>query len=338
MQTGDGSVSVGIRDDTPLPPEVANELGTPPAAATNWDSELVWVKFHTWLLRQRETRDIMVAPYSGILGICRVIFTNRPYPYLPTDTDYVCRLKYVSVLSGYPGDWRNPSITYSEKSLRMLAFDEADVEACARPDAIRQAWVKRRASLALKTARGNPRPNSYTLGDAFCGGGGVSRGAEQAGLLPTWGFDANKEAMQVFRANFANMKTLCLTESAEDFLKRAAKFGCGVDVLHASPPCQRFVSFSHTGPDQRDDDNMDYIAQLLRSVAPRILTVEEVRDFAGTPLFDRLLCGILSEGYSVRWKIVNCSDFGRPQKQRQRLILIASAYDSYQLFCVQGIH
>lgn len=325
-QTSDRSILADIHYNTPPPPGVAGNLGCPSAAAINWDRELVWAKFYMAQRRKHfYTRDIMVVAYSDILGICKVVFTNLPHPCLPAESRYVCRLKYISVLSGHPGERKSPSISFSEKILRVLAFDEADVDARAGPHVLRQEWTKWRASPVLKSARANSKPKPYTMGDALCGGGGTSRGAEQAGLLPACGFDANEEAMRVFAAKFAVMSTKCLTMSARDFLKHAGKSGHGIDVLHASPPCQRFVTSTVGGPDQRDYDKVGSVARLLRLTTPRILTFEEVKEFGKTPLFDRLLCGILSEGYSLRRKVANCCDFGVPQQQRRRLILIASA-------------
>ena len=321
-QTCDGRVLASVYLDTPAPPVNDEKL--------EWDWELVWVKFYTNTRSDhRQTQDMMVAPVSDIREICKVAFTNLPRPYHPPGANYVCRYKYVSLLSNGPDD-RSVQSSFSEKSLCLLAFDEADSDVRIGANTIRRQWADARKRMSRRDlskgrSKGRVSVESYTFGDAFCGGGGVSRGAENAGLLPSWGFDSDEDAMEVYKANFGSFQTECLPISASDFLIHASKQGYGVDVVHASPPCQRFVSMNPSKPDERDYENIDTVAQLLKTTKPRILTIEEVFEFGSTPLFDRLLCGILGQGYSVRWKIANCCDFGVPQKRRRRLILIASA-------------
>jgi DNA (cytosine-5)-methyltransferase 1 len=91
---------------------------------------------------------------------------------------------------------------------------------------------KRRASLPTKPAR-------YTFGDVFCGAGGASQGAKQAGLLVTWGLDSDKLAIHAYNKNHAGAHAF--HRNAHDFPpKDYTNEDLRVDILHLSPPCCYF--------------------------------------------------------------------------------------------------
>lgn len=89
------------------------------------------------------------------------------------------------------------------------------------------------------TKRISPHPvkqGHYTFGDIFCGAGGASQGAKQAGLYVAYGVDMDELAIQAYGQNH---------QSARPYRKNAHDFPPSdrpieyfrVDVLHLSPPC-----------------------------------------------------------------------------------------------------
>ena len=70
-----------------------------------------------------------------------------------------------------------------------------------------------------------------------------------------------------------------------------------------------------------------YVGGIVGKVKPRIVTFEEVPNLLRSPKhrvnFTTMVRDLTSLGYSVRWEIIECADFGLPQK-RERLFLIAS--------------
>lgn len=72
---------------------------------------------------------------------------------------------------------------------------------------------------------------------------------------------------------------------------------------------------------------MTYVARIVGKVKPRMVTFEEVPNLLKNPehrvYFTTMVRDLTSLGYSVRWKVIECADFGVPQK-RSRLFLIAS--------------
>lgn len=163
----------------------------------------------------------------------------------------------------------------------------------------------------------------YTFGDCFCGAGGMSRGAVNAGLRVKWGFDFNLAACQTYEMNFFG--TPIYNVWANQFSE--AKGDHKVDICHLSPPCQ-FFSDAHTIQGKDDDMNtasLFAIFNLLEKAKPRIVTLEQTSGLIRRhPIFFNAVINMFtSRGFSVRWKVMNCADFGLPQR-RMRLLIMAS--------------
>lgn len=174
---------------------------------------------------------------------------------------------------------------------------------------------------------------SYTFGDAFCGAGGTSRGAVDAGLKLLWGFDFNDEAIESYKRNFSLRGVDCRGESVDifisDHLLKLVDFdGVRVDVLHISPPCQPF-SPAHTIPSpERDEANqaaLPSVWQLVELLKPRVVTIEETEGLLSRHIewFHLLINTFTCLGYSVRWKVAQCHSYGVPQT-RKRLLIVAA--------------
>lgn len=80
----------------------------------------------------------------------------------------------------------------------------------------------------------------FTFGDVFCGGGGGSQGAIQAGLNVVWGLDKDELALRAYRMNHRGASAfLC---DAHNFPPPGTNIAeLRVDILHLSPPCCFFA-------------------------------------------------------------------------------------------------
>ena len=170
-----------------------------------------------------------------------------------------------------------------------------------------------------------PKANGqrYTFGDCFSGVGGMSRGAVSAGLRIKWAFDFNMPACQAYTLNFFG--TPVYNVWADQFSKSKGDHKC--DICHLSPPCQ-FFSDAHTIQGKDDEMNtasLFAIFDLLEKAKPRIVTLEQTAGLIRRhPLFFNAVINMFtSRGFSIRWKVMNCADFGLPQR-RLRLFIIAS--------------
>lgn len=182
-----------------------------------------------------------------------------------------------------------------------------------------------RLKVGKKSKKGT-KSKIYTFADTFCGAGGVSSGARDAGLRIEWAFDEDGDAIDTYALNHG--KDSCKQMSAETFLKPENTYGTAkVDILHLSPPCQGFTLACRGSPKNGEKDNecMTYVGGIVKKVKPRIVTFEEVREILirHREYFTSMVRDLTSIGYSVRWRVLECADFGVAQKRR-RLFMIAS--------------
>ncbi|MCJ1462400.1 hypothetical protein MMC07_001001 [Pseudocyphellaria aurata] len=164
----------------------------------------------------------------------------------------------------------------------------------------------------------------YTFGDCFCGAGGASRGAVDAGLRVEWGFDFDLSACKSYKSNY--IATAVYNIDTHHFSGLTDK-EYKVDICHMSPPCQYF-SDAHTVSGKDDDRNVAAlfaVLELLRQAKPRVVTVEETSGLLRrhSLFFNALIHMFTAHGFSIRWKLIECANYGVPQS-RHRLIMIAS--------------
>ncbi|KAL4992827.1 S-adenosyl-L-methionine-dependent methyltransferase [Aspergillus falconensis] len=295
---------------------------------SKWRNELVWVA--------NETAEI---PLGLVRRFVIVHFTNLCHiDQDPQKTNYpnslFCRLKAVTLKD-------------THTSVEYLTFEEADVNFRVPSTSLRHCW---RGETALFGSEKKPEEGSqppvvvlddiyydsqdpilkqkaqrtYTFGDGFCGAGGISCGAKAAGLRIKWAFDSSSHAAATYQLNFDGV----VIEQSDifNFLTNDENF-LRVDVSHGSPPCQTF-SPAHTIAGPNDDANSACIfscGNLIRRAKPRVHTMEETSGLLDRhkETFLEVIRDFVEIGYSVRWDLLNCMEYGVPQRRR-RLIIIAS--------------
>lgn len=164
----------------------------------------------------------------------------------------------------------------------------------------------------------------YSFGDCFSGAGGTSRGAVDAGLRVEWGFDFNIRACQSYALNYVGAKVYNI--DAHRFIG-LTDIDHKVDICHLSPPCQYF-SDAHTVSGKNDDANIASlfaVHELLNKAKPRVVTLEQTAGLVRRHrvFFNAVVLMFTSRGFSVRWRVLDCANYGLPQ-HRQRLFMIAS--------------
>ena len=139
--------------------------------------------------------------------------------------------------------------------------------------------------------------------DLFCGAGGASMGYHRA--FPDAeivGVDINPQPRYPFRFVQADAMSLA---SAASYLKR-------FDLVHASPPCQRYSDLAKRNGNAHEwPDFIDPVRQLLQG-AGRHYVIENVE---GAPLENPItLCGTMFPGLRVlRHRLFECYGFTVPQ-------------------------
>lgn len=158
--------------------------------------------------------------------------------------------------------------------------------------------------------------------DLFSGCGGFSYGFESAGFHVVLGVDNDKRALETFKANHINTKTLLvdlhLDQAIEDIMQNVK--GHKIDVIIAGPPCQ---GFSLTGARQKDDDRNKLfysVFKLAKKLNPQAVIIENVPGLA--TLYDgHAKEAILQEfkklKLSSNFKVLFAPDFEVPQIRKR---------------------
>ncbi|KAJ8116737.1 hypothetical protein ONZ43_g4374 [Nemania bipapillata] len=176
----------------------------------------------------------------------------------------------------------------------------------------------------IKQAQKNPGQR-YTLGDMFSGAGGASYGARKAGFQVKVACDHHPGACKTYAEVFPEADLYML--DIFDFITKV-DMKIRVDVLHLSPPCQ-FWSPAHTCAGVNDEANIAVLFschELIKKLRPRIFTLEQTFGILHPRFefyFNALVHGFTQYNYSVRWKVVDLTDWGSPAT-RKRLVMIGS--------------
>jgi DNA (cytosine-5)-methyltransferase 1 len=179
--------------------------------------------------------------------------------------------------------------------------------------------------------------------DAFAGCGGLSLGLMQAGMKGLFAVERDPFA-------FASLETNLLADgkphrfawptwlpreplAIQDLISRhqaeLLKLRGKIDVLAGGPPCQGFSTAGRRRPDDPRNQLFRSYLQLVETLEPKIVLMENVRGFTmsfgvdeGVDNYAHQLRGLLEARYSVHERLINVSAFGVPQN-RTRYFLIA---------------
>lgn len=164
--------------------------------------------------------------------------------------------------------------------------------------------------------------------DLFSGAGGMSLGAELAGIYVQYAVEKDIYAANTYKYNHQNTNMLNLdirqfTDIPKDIKK-------GITILFGGAPCQGFSSSNRRTNNRDNADNWLYkeFIRILTIWQPDWVVFENVTgivEMESGAFFQEIVHNFMSVGYTCSYKILNASDFGVPQK-RNRLFLIGSKH------------
>ena len=162
--------------------------------------------------------------------------------------------------------------------------------------------------------------------DLFSGAGGMSLGAEWAGVKVKVAVEADPYAAATFRKN--HPKTVVINESIESVKSIEFDSEKRKVIIFGGPPCQ---GFSTSNQRTRSSDNplnwlFRHYMRVVRKLLPDWVVFENVTGMVTTEggrFTNEVLRGFSRAGYTTSHFILNAADFGVPQK-RSRLFIVAS--------------
>ncbi len=172
------------------------------------------------------------------------------------------------------------------------------------------------------------KTNKQLIGiDLFAGAGGLSLGAEMAGISMRYAVEADAYAAASYKRNFKNATVFC-----EDIRKLSAdKLNAQpVFIIMGGPPCQGF-SLSNTKTRDMSNPNNRMFEEFLRfvdKIAPTWFVFENVYGLTKFKNGEENIQNHIENrfrdiGYTVKSKILYASDFGVPQR-RNRLFIVGN--------------
>lgn len=158
--------------------------------------------------------------------------------------------------------------------------------------------------------------------DLFCGTGGFSRGAIEAGFDVVAAFDIDPNLTYSHSYNFPETKLYLEDVSKLTGTKIRAKIGETIDLIFGGPPCQ---GFSMMGKRQTSDPRrqlLDHFFRVVSEVKPAVFVMENVEGLLfgeARNVLDHALRHVT--GYEVLDPIVlDASEYGAATKRKRAFV------------------
>ncbi|MEA3029890.1 MAG: (cytosine-5)-methyltransferase 1 [Sphingomonadales bacterium] len=173
--------------------------------------------------------------------------------------------------------------------------------------------------------------------DLFCGIGGLSAGFCSEGFDVRAGIDLDESCKHAYESNIgATFLAKSVTSIEASDLKQFYSPGSR-RILVGCAPCQPFSLYTRRyrkNETEQDTDKrwalLDEFARLIETVAPDVVSMENVIRVAKHPAFGSFVDRLEAAGYSVTHHKVRAQDYGVPQR-RTRLVLFASRFGPVEL-------
>lgn len=164
--------------------------------------------------------------------------------------------------------------------------------------------------------------------DLFCGAGGLTRGLLDSGVQVVAGIDVNADCEYAYTYNNKGVIFLHESVSSIGVADLSRLFGSAqIKLLCGCAPCQTFSTMNRADLNSRKKDGrwslLGEVGRLVEESVPDLVTMENVPGLIKTDVFSDFIRTLKSTGYYLDYKILDCSEYGMPQK-RLRLVLVAS--------------
>ena len=160
--------------------------------------------------------------------------------------------------------------------------------------------------------------------DLFCGIGSFHYSFKKLGWECVMACDIDDSVRETYACNYGKMPLGDITEIEPATIP-------SYDILCAGFPCQPFSQCGkHKGFEDKRGTLFFNIMKFVNHHHPKVIILENVMGLLnhdGGDTFNKIKMDIETANYTVRYKVIKCSDFGLPQ-MRKRLIIIGVKNDT----------
>ena len=177
-----------------------------------------------------------------------------------------------------------------------------------------------------KSAMSIAKKNRFIGIDLFAGAGGMSLGAEWAGISVKYAIEKDVNAAHTYQIN--HPKTNVINSDIQVINAIPDGIDKGITVLFGGAPCQGFSTSNRRTNNRHNSGNWLYkeFVRILKLWKPDWVVFENVTgivEMESGVFFQEIMNEFEGAGYTCSYNILNASDYGVPQK-RTRLFLIGS--------------
>lgn len=162
-----------------------------------------------------------------------------------------------------------------------------------------------------------------TLASFFAGVGGIELGFEKVGFETIYANEIDKYAIQTYQANFD------ILVDKRDINDVNVNEIPDFDIMLAGFPCQAFslAGYRKGFEDEKGRGTLFFeLERIFKIKKPQIIFLENVKNLVGHDngnTFRIILEKLENQGYNVKYKVLNSSDFGNIPQNRERIYIVA---------------
>lgn len=159
--------------------------------------------------------------------------------------------------------------------------------------------------------------------DLFCGTGGFSRGAHQAGFEVVTAYDHDPNLTYSYKANFPATKLLLGDISALTGSKVTEDAGGPIDLIFGGPPCQGFSMIGRRDAADPRRTLLGKFFEIVRDARPTAFVMENVEGLLMGSARDELdrAIGLVPDYVVSEPTVLDAADFGAATKRRRAFVV-----------------
>lgn len=184
---------------------------------------------------------------------------------------------------------------------------------------------------AIEGRDNKAKASQFKCASFFAGVGGIDLGFEQVGFQTIYANEIDVKAVHTYELNFGlKVDNRDIHDVVMDLEEGKDIFnGEDIDILLAGFPCQAFsvAGYREGFDDKKGRGGLFFeIMKIVRAKKPPVVFLENVKNLVGHDngkTFKIIREALESEGYYIKYKVLNSMDYGNVPQNRERIYIVA---------------